>query len=143
MNQIKPLRYSLLDPDLPLLAIDAAYEIDELIAQSESAARIQPKSQSLKLSTDLVSRLKQISEANQVVTADSELFCHSLLPQIKNDNISLPTEPVSLNAKLYEVMKSYDPSKSKDDLQNIRDFFIAVSDFSLNAQRWSRSNSYT
>ena len=84
-----------------------------------------------------------IEEEANMIHMRMERFADYTIEQIKNDNISLPTEPVSLNAKLYEVMKSYDPSKSKDDLQNIRDFFIAVSDFSLNAQRWSRSNSYT
>lgn len=142
MNQAQPLRYSLLDPDLPLLAIDAAYEIDELIAYFEKPNPSHSSREKLAFSTDLVNRLKQISASNQTITADNELYCHSLLPQIKSDNISLPTEPVSLTEKLYSVIKSYDTNKSKDDLQNIRDFFIAVSDFSLNAQRWSRGNSY-
>ena len=142
MNQTKTTRYSLLDPDLPLLAIDAAYEIEELIAESTSSTVHKSENVKLTFSTDLINRLKQIGQSDQTVTADNELFCHSLLPQIKSENISLPTEPISLTEKLYSVTKAYESNKSKDDLQSIRDFFIAVSDFSLNAQRWSRGNSY-
>lgn len=138
MNQNSNRSYSFLDPELPLLAVDAAYEIDDFLASTDPSSSASLDSD-LKISNELINRLKKISSSNQSVTADNELFCKSLLPQMAIGKISLPTDPVSLNTKLLEIMQSSGSTKSSIDLQNVRDFFITISDFSMNAQRWSRS----
>lgn len=142
MNPTNTHKFSLLDPDLPLLAIDAAYEIDELIDNLTSKDTQQFSNESLRLSNDLLDRLKEISSAKKTITVDQELLSHSLLSLYGNENIQMRMKPISLAEHLRKTLISYESKNSKKDLPSIRDFFIMISDFCADTQRWARGNSY-
>lgn len=139
MIQNTPRKYSLLDPELPLLAIDAAYEIDVFLnEQQEPLSQIAGTGNNFKNTLDLIHRLSDISTSADTIVPDRELYFRSLLPCMEASHINLPTEPSLLSDKLNKIMNEL-KNKTKDpDLQSVRDFFISLSDFSSNTQRWSR-----
>lgn len=132
-------RYSLLDPELPLLAVDAAYEIDIFLNSStDNSSATNGHVFQFQNTTDLIERLKDISASAETVTSDKELYLRSLLPCIEASHVNLPKEPVLLSQKLAEIMGVLGDESKKNDLGTVRDFFLSLSDVSSNTQRWSR-----
>lgn len=139
MLQNTPRKYSLLDPELPLLAIDAAYEIDVFLnEQQEPALKAVGVESNFHNTLDLIHRLSDISTSADTITPDRELYFRSLLPCMEASHINLPTEPSLLSDKLNKIMAELKNKTNDSDLQSVRDFFISLSDFSSNTQRWSR-----
>ena len=142
MLQNTPRGYSLLDPELPLLAVDAAYEIDIYLTTSKALGlNTMSFDDQFKNTADLINRLSIISASTETVTPDRQLYVQSLLPCIEASNIDLPSEPILLSKKLNEIIKTLGKEGTPSELPLIRDFFISLSNFSSNMQCWSRSGS--
>lgn len=134
--------YSLLDPELPLLAVDAAYEIDIYLTTSKDFGLDSTiLEDQFKNTTDLINRLSIISASTETITPDRQLYLQSLLPCIEASNIDLPSEPILLSKKLNEIIKTLGEHAAPAELPLVRDFFISLSNFSSNMQCWSRSGS--
>jgi hypothetical protein len=124
--------YSLFDSDLPLLAADAAVEID-LLSRGEADI----STASLKCTFSLLERLKTISSNTEKFNVDRALFQQSLLPSAMDDATTI-VEPSEVTTRLTMMAQNHKLDAQKIDgnyLTKVRDFFLEISSFT-NANRY-------
>jgi len=131
-------RYSLLDSDLPLLAVDAACEIDSHIFSGYKS----------KLTLDntklLLQRLQLITSAENTGDVDRQLYVHALSPSHGN-GAELLEQPISVKTsleRLGRLLTSDKPEQADEQvfLTKLRDIFLGISDFALETRRNLVSN---
>lgn len=134
--------FSLFDADLPLLAVDAAAEIDQIIpAVSSSGDEIQKTS--LEYTKELLERLSSISSNQAEINVDSIMYEQSFLPTLEGKG-EMFQEPMTLKGQLDELLSRHSKLVDKDATQfltALRDFFLEVSAFSSSSRRMLRIGS--
>lgn len=137
--------YSLFDADLPLLAVDAAAEIDAIIIDDDRLADQEYHSK-LEYTNEILDRLASISSNQNEINVDSIMYEQSFLPTIGGER-EIYHQPNTLKARLTELMSRHSNLAEKDAnvfFTGLRDFFLEVSIFSSSSRRMLRvgSNSH-
>lgn len=129
--------FSLFDADLPLLAVDAASEIDSIIEQnSASSGNID----ALRYTTELLDRLVSISSNQAEINVDSIMYEQSFLPSIGGEK-SMFQRPITLKERLAELVSQHSDLGNTDAetfYSALRDFFLDVSKFASASRRMLR-----
>lgn len=129
--------FSLFDADLPLLAVDAASEIDSIIEQnSASSGNID----ALRYTTELLDRLVSISSNQAEINVDSIMYEQSFLPSIGGEK-SMFQRPITLKERLAELVSQHSDLENTDAetfYSALRDFFLDVSKFASSSRRMLR-----
>ena len=126
-------RYSLLDTDLPLLAIDAASEIDSHITSGYKL------NLDLTNTKQLLHRLEVITSSNAEIDVDKQIYIHVLAP-LHDVGADLLCEPISVKSSIDKLSQLLVNQRLESDdeqafLKKLRDIFIGLSEFSVEARR--------
>jgi hypothetical protein len=125
--------YSMTDSDLPLLSIDAAYEIEQLIALGANSIDNQDRLVNTRI---LLDRLAHIANSSGPSDIDSMIYEHSFLPKITGER-SLFSKPETIQSKLDSMLGRHefaDGQAGPEFLRTLRDFFIEVSKFATTSR---------
>jgi hypothetical protein len=144
LNITRASPYSLFDADLPLLAVDAAAEIDSIIA--EDGGLIDQATSALQYTNELLDRLVSISSNQNEINVDSIMYEQSFLPTLGQER-EMFQQPTTLKERLTELMSHHANLAEKDTalfFSGLREFFLEVSKFSSSSRRKLRigSNPY-
>lgn len=132
--------FSLFDADLPLLAADAAAEI-ELLTNSSHVEDCQ-----LPFTVELLQRLKSISSTTEKFNVDRLLYQKSLLPSVSPQEQTLFEAPSEVDKRLNEFVNKHDLFTEEADgefFTSLKSFFLEVSSFASASRSMLRNGSGT
>jgi hypothetical protein len=124
---VREKTYSLFDADLPLLAADAAAEIDLLTSCSSCG-----EAHKLTYTTELLARLKSIASTEEKFNVDRMLYERSLLPSVSAEEQVLFVEPSEVHRRLGDLIAKHELFPKAGDtefLSRLKSFFLEVSSF--------------
>jgi lipopolysaccharide biosynthesis regulator YciM len=136
MRETMATRYSLLDPDLPLLAVDAACELDTHIA-SGYQQQLQ-----LKNTVELLKRLQQITSEEHPADVDKQLVVHALSHERATELLDKPVSVKISLERLSTLIAQHQPEQTDEKLflARLRDVFLGISEFAMETRRSLVSN---
>jgi hypothetical protein len=127
--------YSLFDADLPLLAVDAASELDQMLPTE--AGKTTPVAQGLLSTSELLDRLISISSNNDCTNVDGIMYEQSFLPNMGEEQ-EMFSQPSNLKVRLDDLLTRHSLFVEDNEiafLRKLRDFFLEVSSFASSSRR--------
>ena len=126
----QPLRA--LDPDLPFLAIEAAVDIDNMLSnRSEDFKAIQRLTDRLKNSIDLSMEGKHYRSSNQLDPATLTVLGGAVSEVTGKDSLQKVKDLIDEASKIVAILSSKELKKNRKDLEQARDFCVALSKAAL------------
>lgn len=125
--------FSMMDSDLPLLALDAAYEVEQIMSDPSSNCSNAAK---LQKTSELLDRLRVIASKQDPTDIDSLVYEQSFLPTLSGKNEFFEA-PGTIQPKLDAMLSKHQLFGAQEALpflESLRDFFIELSQFASSSR---------